>query len=271
MYRLILWTQLSMLGLSLAVSAKPAPVTYDKARLLYKEGMVFRQSGKNDAARQRFIAAIEADNAFTAAYSELSNLYFEQESYASALLYSRKAKQLGAPCMNSLIGQCCYHMGDYENALESLLEARDEEPENKEILYLLAKVHTLLGNYRESIHCYKEDLRMDSTHKNAWYELGVMFFNAQDFSAAVASFEKAAALGRSEDSSFLYNLAHALYSKGSFASAIIQWEKLLYLQPENAFAMFMLGKSYIGAGEEQKGLKLCDKAMALEVNKIISD
>lgn len=57
--------------------------------------------------------------------------------------------------------------------------------------------------------------------------------------------------------------AHELYDKRLFKQAIVQWKKVLHLQPTNAFAMFMLGKSYMGAGEQEKGEALCDQAIAL--------
>ncbi|WP_089894721.1 tetratricopeptide repeat protein [Chitinophaga arvensicola] len=57
--------------------------------------------------------------------------------------------------------------------------------------------------------------------------------------------------------------AHDFYGRGLFKKAIIQWKKVLHLQPDNAFAMFMLGKSYMGAGEKEKGEYLCDQAIAI--------
>lgn len=58
-------------------------------------------------------------------------------------------------------------------------------------------------------------------------------------------------------------LAHHLYDSGHFKKAIVQWKKVLQLQPGNAFAMFMLGKSYIGVGDNKKGTALCDQAVKL--------
>ena len=58
-------------------------------------------------------------------------------------------------------------------------------------------------------------------------------------------------------------LAHDLYSRGAYKKAIVQWKKVLNLQPCNAFAMFMLGKSYMCAGKHKKGAALCDKAVDL--------
>jgi tetratricopeptide (TPR) repeat protein len=63
-------------------------------------------------------------------------------------------------------------------------------------------------------------------------------------------------------------LAHELYSKGRFKRAIVQWKKVLKLQPANAFAMFMLGKSYIGAGETVRGEALCDQAISMSAPKV---
>ncbi|PSL46663.1 hypothetical protein CLV51_103644 [Chitinophaga niastensis] len=65
--------------------------------------------------------------------------------------------------------------------------------------------------------------------------------------------------------------AHDLYNKGHFRQAVVQWKKLLRLQPTNAFAMFMLGKSYMGLGEEEKGAALCDKAMVPGFGKITTE
>lgn len=56
-------------------------------------------------------------------------------------------------------------------------------------------------------------------------------------------------------------LAHDLYDRKLFKRAITQWRKVLRMQPANAFAMFMLGKSYMGMGKKERGEALCDKAI----------
>lgn len=65
--------------------------------------------------------------------------------------------------------------------------------------------------------------------------------------------------------------AHDLYDKRLFKQAIVQWKKVLHLQPANAFAMFMLGKSYMGAGEQEKGEALCDKAILIGEKEVTTD
>lgn len=61
--------------------------------------------------------------------------------------------------------------------------------------------------------------------------------------------------------------ADDLYHKKLYKRAIVQWKKVLHLQPGNAFAMFMLGKSYMGAGEATTGAAWCDKAILVGEKK----
>ena len=56
--------------------------------------------------------------------------------------------------------------------------------------------------------------------------------------------------------------AHNLYNRKQYKRAVVQWKKVLQLQPGNAFALFMLGKSYMNMGRKEKGEALCDEAIA---------
>lgn len=138
----------------------------DKAKALYKEGLALKRSGKLTAALKRFHAAIQHDNAFTAAYLELGQVY------------------------------------------------------------------ALMENYRQSIYYYQQLLKTGGTENTS-----------------------------PEDLQVIHELGHVYYYEGNYKAAVALWTKLLSLQPQNYFAMFMLGKSYIGSGEQTKGEELCDKAV----------
>ena len=66
----------------------------------------------------------------------------------------------------------------------------------------------------------------------------------------------------------MFNLANAYYNgfgvPQDYAQAAVQWNNILMQQPMNAFAMFMLGKSYICSGEVAKGQVICDRALLLQ-------
>lgn len=160
-----------ILCLLLVAAALAQPVLArpkDKARALYKEGIAFKRSGKLDAALKCFHAAIQQDNAYTAAYLELGQVY------------------------------------------------------------------ALMENYRLSIYYYKRLLKSGGTESTS-----------------------------PEDLQVIHNLGHVYYYEGNYKAAVALWTKLLSLQPQNYFAMFMLGKSYIASGEQAKGAQLCDKAVEI--------
>lgn len=138
----------------------------DKARTLYKEGVALKRSGKLQAALKCFHAAIQKDNAYTAAYLELGQTY------------------------------------------------------------------ALMENYRLSIYYYQQLLKTGGTENTS-----------------------------PEDLQVIHSLGHVYYYEGNYKAAVALWAKLLSLQPQNYFAMFMLGKSYIGSGDQAKGEQLCDKAV----------
>lgn len=161
----------------------------------------------------------------------------------------------------------------------------------------LAEMAALEETYPESIGYYTAYLRLEEKQSDAWYTIGVLYFNTKDFPAAVQAFETAVKRGRRRDvdlcltlgMSYLHikevtkgiqqleaclglrpdetraiqALAHQYYLAGDFDAAVSYWDRLLRIQPANAFAMFMLGKSYIGQGEVAKGEALCDKALAV--------
>lgn len=129
-----------------------------------------------------------------------------------------------------------------------------------------------------------------------YYALGVIYFNSRQFEDAVTAFEQAGDKGYKRDADYYLHLgtacmhmkqvskgirylqyclelrpkdtvaiqaiAQSSYQSGDYQQAILYWQQLLTIQPQNAFAMFMLGKSYISHGDTKIGEGWCDKATA---------
>ncbi|HEY0272711.1 MAG TPA: tetratricopeptide repeat protein [Chitinophaga sp.] len=302
-----------------------------KARQLYKAGLAFRNSGQLQAAVTRFTAAINLYQSFTDAYLQLGDIYriqqqpkkaatqyqaalerqpghvgamrglavasYEQHEYEQALTYALPLRQQGVTGESLLIGQCYAALNDDSAAIDALTVACAEMPSSSEPPYLLAQLYAAGGHYDASIRYYRQAIRIDSNRSQLYYELGMIYFNTNDYTQAVQHFEHAAALGQPLNADYYYNLgvaclkmarpdrgiallqtalrlrpgdipviytlAHTYYARQEFKEAIEQWNLLLSLQPENAFAWFMLGKSYMGAGDTVKGSALCDKALSM--------
>lgn len=152
------------------------------------------------------------------------------------------------------------------------------------------------GGDSSYLHAIKAAIEKEPKEPLFYYALGVIYFNNRQFAESVAAFEEAGEKGykrdadyylhigtaclqskqynkgihhlnhclnlRANDTVALQTLAQACYQNEDYKQAIIYWEQLLRIQPQNAFAMFMLGKSYIAHGEKQKGEQYCDLATA---------
>ncbi|UYQ91337.1 tetratricopeptide repeat protein [Chitinophaga horti] len=259
--------------------------------------LVYRLQQQTESAKQQFLVLLRKEPFHKVALQNVAELYYEQQAFEDALTYAQQAQEAGAGRMERMIGLCYYHLDHADNAIRHLTKALDEEPANPAVPYKLAQVLALQERYEESIGYYHASLRIDSTQANLFYELGMIHYNMAQFKHAAGAFEKANALGRPADADYYYNLgnaclrqseteegirhlksaltlrpkdirtmlslANAYYKKQDYTNALTQWNGILVMQPMNAFAMFMLGKSYIGAGQLAKGQQICDQALAL--------
>ncbi|MGN6511608.1 MAG: tetratricopeptide repeat protein [Chitinophaga sp.] len=303
-----------------------------RARQLCEQGVRLKLNGQLQEAEDRFTAAIRADRRYAAPYLELANLYrlqqqpenakqqllllleqyagngealgalaeifFEQKAWEDALTYAFKAREHGAPHMNSIIGLSYSHLDHPAEAIRALELALLEEPEQPVLLCRIARLHAQNEEYEEALTYYEKALQADSTTAGVYYESGMMHFNMKNYNNATLAFENAARLGhpgnadlyvnlglahlkqaefddairnlrsalslRPKDIQIMQSLANAYFKKQDYTRAAVQWNNILMQQPMNAFAMFMLGKSYICSGEVAKGQRICDQAMQLQ-------
>jgi tetratricopeptide (TPR) repeat protein len=266
----------------------------NKVKALYKEGMLCIKSGHLSAAQEYFNAAIRLDSGFTAAHlqlgnvyilmhdlpaakqefrqvlqqepvhpealSSLANIFFEQQDYEDALNYAEQAHLAGAVQMTHLKGLCYYKQGQREKAITTLLEAQKETPADAGITYTLAVFYFNTKNFPAAVTAF-ELAATKGYPANADFHLntGTSYLHIKQTETGIRHLEACLTL-RPDDTQALQALAHNYYSSNNYSKAIIYWNRLLSLQPANAFARFMLGKSYIGNGEAAKGEALCDKA-----------
>lgn len=194
-------------------------------------------------------------------------------------------------------GVHCRNEGRFQAAKECFNEILQLDSSYTVAYLQMAEILALEEVFSESIRYYQYCLRLNEEQPASWYAVGVLYFNTKDFHNAAGAFEKAGQKGYPVDADYHLNLgvsylhirqpekgikhlelslaarkndprpmqalAHHLYLSGNYPAAINYWDRLLRIQPENAFAMFMLGKSYIGNGEAARGEELCDRALAV--------
>ncbi|RPE12124.1 hypothetical protein EGT74_00770 [Chitinophaga lutea] len=232
-----------------------------------------------------------------AAWEMLSAIHYGQQAWEDALTCAFRAQELGVPHMHRLIGLSYAALNHPAEAAQALEKARGEGMLNGEDLCRAARISAQLEAFEKSVQYYEESLKAGGNPPAVYYELGMMYFNMKNYKQAAGAFEQATRSGRPADADLylnlgmaylkqaayddaisnlqtasslrpkdiqvMLNLANAYYKKQDFKLAAIQWNKILVMQPQNAFAMFMLGKSYMGYGELLKGQAICDQALAM--------
>ena len=112
----------------------------------------------------------------------------------------------------------------------------------KVIFTRAANSHARL-NYSEAITAYKEAIRLDPAYYEAWYNLGLAAYEANDLPSALLAGEQAIAINP-EATAARYNFALALQRANYPADAAGQLEKILSAAPNEARAHLTLANLY---------------------------
>ncbi|HMI78397.1 MAG TPA: tetratricopeptide repeat protein [Ferruginibacter sp.] len=251
---------------------------------------------KTDAAMQNFTKVHELEPQNNAAIKELADLYFNYRQYQKAIDFAGKCKG----CENSerIIAMSYFKMEDYgraEKALQGLLE---KNANDAELTYTLAKTYFEMELETKAIPVYVKAIGLDGS-KSLWsHELGLLYYNNNNFKGAVIYFNKAAEQGFIQSNDFKENLGFAYIYSGEFekgekllldiiarkpgdkemlrviADAYYQQkqydkslefcQKLLEMDMKDGKALYQAGLCFQKKGQKQRGQQMCDKAIELD-------
>jgi tetratricopeptide (TPR) repeat protein len=100
-----------------------------------------------------------------------------------------------------------------------------------------------------------EAVRANPKDANAHFNLGVSYFNQQDYRRASDSFKKCVGLNSRDDQAkelLESSLGIADYQDGKFSSAADHFRKTLKINPKNPNANLLLGDSYLQMNQHAK-------------------
>ncbi|MEO6669159.1 MAG: tetratricopeptide repeat protein [Ferruginibacter sp.] len=251
---------------------------------------------KLDAAKACFTKVNEIEPANQAAAKELMELYFSYRQFAKAMEFAQKCPN----CENSLriIGLCNYQAEDYPQAEKTLKAALAKSPGDAELTYTLARTYLDMDEYTKAIPWFEKAIKMDGA-KNSWmYELGLLYYNQDDYKNAMASFAMAADNGYVQSSDFKENLGYACLYSGEYEKgekllldiyakkpgnkdilrdmaeifykqkqldkSLTYCQKLLEIDTNDGKALYQAGLVFQKKGEKNRGQAMCDKAIAMD-------
>ncbi len=247
-------------------------------------------------AKENYTKLFELDPGNKVAIRALTELYYNYNQFDKAIEFAKKCND----CENTqrIIGMSLYKQEDYASAEKYLLSAIAKNPLDAEATYTLARTYLDMEAYGKAVPWYEKAVNMEGA-KNAWmYELGLLYYNNNNYKNAVIAFEKAAANGYDQKNDFNENLGYAalyagdyvkgenlllgilkrkpnnitilrdmseiFYQQKQYDKSLEYCQKLMELDAKDGKALYQAGLVFIKKGEKDRGQKMCDKAIEMD-------
>lgn len=286
--------KLALEYLQMAVAANPNMI--DAQRALGIEALEVRQF---DLARQSFLTVLANQPNDRIALEKVTEIFYNFRKWDDAVKYGQKLLSLNAgKRVNFMIGRSLYEKEDFAQCFKYLDAAFVEEPANAEIPTMFARALVDMSNFKAAARYYLEAIKLDTANNRLMNELGMTYSAMNDEKTAVKYYEMAMEKGYKVDNNFVENLSNSYiaagmpqkgmemllkllekrpgdidllnnvannyYALGNYKESINYWDKVLFLDREEARALYMIGMSYIKMGDKSKGATLCNKAIEMD-------
>ncbi|MDQ2864011.1 MAG: tetratricopeptide repeat protein [Bacteroidota bacterium] len=261
-----------------------------------ENGNVNLEMRKIDASVVNFTKAHQLEPSNNEVIKQLANLYLNNRQFQKAIDLAQKC----GSCENGdrILGMSYYNLEDYGKAETFLQKAIKKNNKDAEAAYTLGRTFIELENEKAAIAQYQAAVTLEPA-RNMWmYELGLIYYNQEDYKNALKYFNMAGDAGYNKANDYyenvgfaqLYtgdtengvktlnavldkkpnnkelinNIAYAMYSTKKYDDALAYYQKLLELNPKDASSLFMAGMVFQKKGEKEKGQKICDKAIEMD-------
>lgn len=229
-----------------------------------------------DAAIQRMTDSIAADSTNARLYRNRAKAYFANEQIGAAMMDVNKALSFDGNDMETylLLADLYYTLGDESNINVTLNKAAEIDPNDPRPLVKLAELNLLQQNYNLAWAYIDKALGISTYNPRAYFVKGMFYIIAQqDTVNALKNFQ----ISAEQDGSFYdpveqicriyavqqppyaldyirkaqqqfpdnanarYELALYLQSHGKPEEALLHYDTLLMLQPNNAIVLYNIG------------------------------
>jgi len=138
---------------------------------------------------------------------------------------------------------------DYRDMIFILNEGLNFNPNNQNIIYYLGIAYYEIGFYTKAIQLLKNYYLYNPDDLTAAYTIGMAYFKNEDY---INSFKYLNISNSNDDYEILYYLASCKYHLQKYQEAIPFYKKSLIINPQNPYAIYLLGQTYILLGDKKE-------------------
>ncbi|MDX9883364.1 MAG: tetratricopeptide repeat protein [Prolixibacteraceae bacterium] len=223
---------------------------------LYIEGLKQKQLGNLQAAVSLFSRCLEIDPNSAAAMFELANIHLSNKDLASASLLLEKAVEINPEnkwykIQLARVYQQTKRFDKAASLYGQLYEAKPDEMENLEYLYMKATILSAAKKYDEAIAAF------DLLESKLGFNEQVVIARQQVYVEAGNTEKAAQEINRliefaPEDTRYYGLMADMYLDQGDSLNALEYYNKILEMDPENGFVNFSLAGYYQKTGDIEK-------------------
>jgi S1-C subfamily serine protease len=187
-----------------------------------------------------------------------SDTFFERNPHAMAAKAASLLTEFGNRRDRAMIG-------GVDPFLRELDEAVSRQHSEARLHFLQGSVYQMLGEYSDASSAYEEALRQSSDHFPAAYSLAYCQLALRSYESAAELFDFIARFKPYENLA-LYGLAQAEMQMLRYDRAIEHLRQVIRDHPTFVSGLYMLGRAYIGAGEDELATQILVKLKKENVN-----
>ena len=238
-----------------------------------ERAVLLSDAGKDEECVRELAALIREKKDFTPAYTYLSQHHMWRGRLAEALRTLEEGVQANPDdyTLLSEFGTALIQAQQWGRAvgiLEKALSLIDYDPESWDNLGI---AHMKLGEYAKSLEYFEKALSVDGAFALAYGNMGAVRLTMyleegrkpEDLDAAMASFQRAAALNPNQNLTFR-GLGYAFRTAGRDEEAAAAWEKAIAIDPTDDFSTLNLGLVCFEKGDKPRARRLLEKYLALK-------
>ncbi len=234
------------------------------ADALAKRGDIYYALGEMEKSKDDYHAAYIQDPSNIDYAGNAGILYYKISEYDSSLYFLNKADSLGdldGSYLNYL-GLAYYQKENFEKALEKFDLVFRKFPEVENGPYNRAYTLNELGRIDEAIAGYEAILVTDSLNSGVLDNLGLIYYEQEDYQGAVPYFKRAVKVEPTE-ATYYDHLGNSYFHMMRYTDAISAYNKSINIYPEDPVIYFNRGISKIRINDNFDGCK--DLRQAIEL------
>jgi anaphase-promoting complex subunit 3 len=237
-----------------------APVQHNTGWVLHQEGRAFFEMADYQNAQRSLELMQRVEPHRLKGLDLLSTVYWQLKKEVELAHLAQQAVDFDrlSPEAWCVVGNCFSLQKEHETALAFFSRSLQLEPS-------FTYTHTLSGHeymanedFDKAVACFRNAIRSDERHYNAWYGLGAIYHRQEKYDLAEYHFQRAVSINP-QSSVLRCNLGMSQYSNGKAIQALDTLAEAFRLDPHNPQARFQRATIYVALNRPEDALAELEK------------